>query len=426
MKKENGSMLLELLLLTSIIMMIFPIIYKQAIQRNERSVDNVLVEEMNTVSMALEKYIEEKGPNLSGSNTGKVYSVELEDLRESGLPDYIKNNQKTGNEYKLRIVKKNDKSGKSYLYGMVFASNPKFTPLRTRQISLALGEQGGYSESDILYGSYGTWIQNEGKLGLTTDDNSIILNTDIVKVRPEYLMRLHSEDRSQNTMFADLNMNNHDIFNLKRLFANQANFNQELTTRNLFAKNLEYLGLVKISALLKSESAVINNNLKLTGDAYLDVKDAILLENTGSFNEIELKDLNINNNLTIHGKIESKDTKLQLLVNGNSYFQNNTNVKAAEVDCIGYGSVVQNIFTQEIKDITSNQYSWNLLYKTFFTAGSVIVSEYKNLISLTKSKISEIDVGQYEFNKFLNDNQDIKSITDNLEKKYLEIENLLQ
>ncbi len=363
MKNYRGAMLLELLLMIAIIGTIFPILYRQNVERNHRAQDVAIVREMQMIQAALDQYIEDKEPQLIGTPGGAVYQVKLADLHNYGLTKQINNeNNKYGIQYSLRLIKTTDAKGRSFVQGLVVANNPNFSPLRTRQISLAVGERGGYAEQKQLYGSYGTWQQSSHLWNVNISENAVLMNTQLKSQKTDSLLRIASVNRSENTMDTDMDMNQHDIMDLGKLEPEVANFTEQVTAKNLNANVAEFSRFMTITKGLSIKNdAYVRGNLGLENQNIV-LSRGLVLQKDAYFKQVNTGVLRTNtlNLFTINAV---GGVKSELGVNQHLSI-NNGQVRAGSV-MVGYtGSIASRIVvSDEIRPYEGSQYFWNLKTK---------------------------------------------------------------
>ena len=209
---QRGSMLVELLLSVALMSLVVPFVFRYQQDAAIRAQNIAVTRQMDLIKSALERYIVENRAELLKTVGKNITRLEIADLYEYGLnetalPDITK--------YQLRVLKSADITGTSTLQGVIVYSTPEeITPLRTREIVAIGGDNMGFVDGTGAYGSFGVWRANMTELGVTPGD-AIIETTAVKRDNALYFWRVPSENKSDSTMLAPLNLGDHDIVDAK-------------------------------------------------------------------------------------------------------------------------------------------------------------------------------------------------------------------
>lgn len=295
-KNQNGGMLMELMISIALAAIIIPFVFRYQQTSILRARNVAVTKQMEHVQGALERYILEN-KNILMQPTGKnITRISIEDLIEYGLPDYIAENY--AKDYQLRILKTADKNDKSILQGIVILSDSDITPLRTREIVNLGGGKLGFVEGNNTYGGFGAYHINAKDFGFQ-DNKGLVGTTSTTRGTSEYLWRVPSDSENDSTMLSDLNLDAHDIRNVKFLDAYKAQFDEKLKIGKTVLNSLIFANRSTIDAIFATETAVVNG--ALTADSRnLNVNGTLTLSDSAKFSSFYTNDLYVNN-LTLSG-----------------------------------------------------------------------------------------------------------------------------
>ena len=172
-ENQKGGMLIELMMSIALAAIIIPFVFRYQQISVSRARNIAVVKQMENVQSALERYIVENKINLMKPTGKNITRIEIDDLVDYGLPEYIA--QTYSNDYQLRILKSADKSNKSILQGIVILSNSDITPLRTREIVNLGGGKFGFVEGNSTYGGFGAYRINASDFGVPQNRERIII-----------------------------------------------------------------------------------------------------------------------------------------------------------------------------------------------------------------------------------------------------------
>lgn len=243
----SGGMILEVILMISIIMMMYPIINQQTIKRKTKLRDMLIVKEISTIKQVFErfllKYVESFPKNttcnISLSNLkseckkGKIIPPEgfnsekefLEKVYSMGLPVGLgKGTNMLGQKYSVRVRRKSiKKSNVDVVEAIVIASgDEEVEDVTIRSIVRELGFSGGYIESNAIIGmnwfdtsnwKYSKEDGKEEKFG----DGTLINKLNPVRADKSLLVKYKTTSVLDNTMQTDMLLNNKDIKRVNKI-----------------------------------------------------------------------------------------------------------------------------------------------------------------------------------------------------------------
>ncbi|MBQ6110314.1 MAG: hypothetical protein IJL05_02955 [Alphaproteobacteria bacterium] len=354
---QHGGMLVELIMSISLAAIIIPFIFRYQQNAVVRARDVAVTKQMESVQNALERYIIENKTVLMQPVGKSIYRIKLDDLTEYGLPDYMA--EKFKEDYQLRILKSSDKNNKSTLQGIVILNNEKITPLRTREIVNLGGGKYGFIESDITYGGFGAFHANVADFGVS-NTKGIVGTTSVKRGNTEYLWRLPSDKKSDATMLSSLNLDGHDIINIRFLDANKAQFDEKLIAGKIATNSLVFTNRATLDSIFAANNSVVNG--ALTSDAkQIDVSGTVSLADSGKFSSFYTNDLYVNN-LNLNGfsvkSVTGKDSILKIIGDMDLILGH---VNATYVS-VGYtGSVTPQLsISDKIQDAKDSSYYWDI------------------------------------------------------------------
>jgi hypothetical protein len=156
----------------------------------------------------------------------------------------------------LRTVKSRDVGGRSYVQGVVVFDFPNMTPLRIRQIAALSGNQGGFADGQMVYGSFGTWQFPISQIEANVSSTSILARTKTFRSGGGYLHRLPSDNPLDATMQSDLDLGGHDVKDVRNLNSTSARFLDVLvtdsieTSRMSVSNRLDWTGAIEATDVL--------------------------------------------------------------------------------------------------------------------------------------------------------------------------------
>lgn len=354
---ERGGMLVELMLSVALAAIIIPFVFRYQETAVMRARNVAITKQMENVQNALERYIVEN-KNVLMKPTGKnIFRIKIEDLIDYGLPEYIA--QTYNDDFQLRILKSADKNNKSMLQGIVILSNSEITPLRTREIVNLGGGKFGFVEGNTTYGGFGAFHTNTSDFGIT-NSHGLVGITSTTRGNTEYLWRIPSENESDATMLSPLNLDGHDITNVKFFDSNKAQFDEKLKIGKTVVNSLMFSNRATIDAIYATNTAVVNG--AFTSDSrILNVSGTLSLADSARFSSFYTNDLYVNN-LTLNGfSISSSSGKSPLLKIVGDMDLIMGRVTASYVS-IGYtGSVTPQLnITNKIQDPKDSSFYWDI------------------------------------------------------------------
>jgi hypothetical protein len=228
-------MLLEVMLMVSIIMMVYPIINRQTSKQKSKMRDILIVKEISTIKTAFEKFLlryVEDIPNdictidlsmeelTAACDGGGFFPIGsdgvsiLQKVYGMGLPRNLgKGTNMLGQTYSVRVRKKKLKGNVDMVEAMVITKAVEdldVEDLTIRSIARELGFSGGYVEDDLIIGI--NWGSDPDTWGATEiEEQALISKLDPIQADKSLLVKYPSSRIEDNTMLTDILMNNNDI-----------------------------------------------------------------------------------------------------------------------------------------------------------------------------------------------------------------------
>lgn len=359
-KYQYGGMLIELMMTLALAAIIIPFVFRYQQTAVLRAKNIAVTKQMENVQNALERYIVENKTELMRPTGKNISSVEIDDLIDYGLPEYIVDNY--GDDYQLRVLKSADNNNKSVLQGIVIMSNKDISPLRTREIVNLGGGKFGFVEGKITYGGFGVFRANSADFGIK-DAHGLVGTTSAKRGNSEYLWRIQSENENDATMLSPLNLDGHDIKHVHFFDASKAQFDEKLKIGNLALNTLSFANRTTMDTIFTTNMAVING--ALTSDSRnMEISDTLSLADSAKFSSFYTNDLYVNT-LTLSGfsvsSTSDKPSSLKIIGDMDLVLGH---IRAAYVS-VGYtGSVTPYLnVTDKIQDPKDSGFYWDIKSK---------------------------------------------------------------
>ena len=357
---QRGGMLVELMMTIALAAIIIPFVFRYQETAVARAKNVAIVRQMENVQNALERYIVENKLELMRPTGKNISHVKIEDLIDYGLPEYIVNAY--GDDYQLRVLKSVDNKNKSTLQGIVILNNSDISPIRTREIVSLGGGKFGFVEGNMTYGGFGAFKGQASDFGIK-NTKGLVGTTNIKRDNSEYLWRLPSENESDATMASALNLDGHDIKNVRFLDAYKAQFEEKLKIGKLTTGSLVFANRSTVDAIYSTKMAIVNGALS-SDSKTLNVSGTVEIADSAKFTSFSTDELYVNT-LTLSGfsvsSSSGKPSKLRIagdmdLVLGR--------VSATYVS-VGYtGSVTPQLtISDKIQDSKDSSYYWDIKNK---------------------------------------------------------------
>lgn len=357
---QRGGMLVELMMTIALAAIIIPFVFRYQKTAVVRAKNIAITRQMENVQSALERYIVENKIDLMRPTGKNITRVKIEDLINYGLPEYIA--QTYGKDYQLRVLKSADNNNQAVLQGVVILNNADITPMRTREIVNLGGGKFGFVEGNTTYGGFGVFRNQASDFGIK-NTKGLIGTTNIKRGNTEYLWRVPSDDENDATMQSALNLDGHDIKNIRFLDAYKAQFEEKLKVGKLDVGTLVFANRSTVDAVFSANNAVING--ALTADSRtLNVNGTLSLADSAKFSSFYTNDLYVNN-LTLSGfsfsSASGKSAVLKIIGDMDLVLGR---IKATYVS-VGYtGSVTPQLtITDKIQDPKDSSYYWDVKNK---------------------------------------------------------------
>lgn len=359
-QNQHGGMLIELMMSIALAAMLIPFIFRYQENTITRARNIAVVKQMENVQQALERYIIENKSVLMKPVGKNIYRVRLSDLVNYGLAEDIVQTYK--NDFQLRVLKTSDKNDKSVLQGIVILNDEKITPLRTREIVNIGGDKFGFIEGGTTYGGFGAFHANTSDF-LIGDTKGIVGITSTTRGNNEYLWRVPSENKADSTMLSPLNLDGHDINNVRFLDASKAQFEEKLSVSKIAMNSLVFTNRSTLEAIYSTNTAFVNG--PLTADSkILTVSGTLSLADSAKFSSFSTNDLYVNN-MTLNGfsvnTSSGKEPTLKIIGDMDLIMGR---VNAGYVS-VGYtGSVTPRLSVSEkIQDAKDSSFYWDIKNK---------------------------------------------------------------
>ncbi len=354
---QRGGMLVELMMTICLAAIIIPFIFRYQQTAVVRARNIAITQQMETIQNVLEHYIIENKSVLMLPKGKHIFRVNLHDLVDYGLPEYIADSYKE--DYQLRIIKSLDKNNKSTVQGIVILNNNDISPLRTREIVNLGGGKIGFIEDGTTYGGFGAFHTNINDFGVQ-NTKGLVSTTSVKRGNTEYLWRVPSDKASDATMLSALNLDGHDIQNARFIEAFKAKFEEKIVAGMAVVNSLVFANRTTLDAAYETNSAVVNG--ALTADARtMNIDGTLSLADSGKFSSFKTDDLYVNN-LTLNGfsisATSDKDTTLKIVGDMDLVFGH----VIADYVTVGYtGSVTPKLIVSEkIQDTKDSSYYWDI------------------------------------------------------------------
>lgn len=357
---QRGGMLVELMMTIALAAIIIPFVFRYQETAISRARNVTITRQMENVQSALERYIVENKTELMRPKGKNISYVKIQDLIDYGLPEYIASTY--GDDYQLRVLKSSDNKNKSTLQGIIILTNNDISPLRTREIVNLGGGKFGFVEGNTTYGGFGAYRANASEFGIS-GAKGLVGITDIKRGNDEYLWRLPSDNENDATMLSPLNLDGHDITNVRFVDANKAQFEEKLKVGNLNLNSLVFANRATIDTIYSTNIAVINGALS-ADSRNLNVSGTLTLADSAKFSSFYTNDLYVNT-LTLSGfSVESESGKSSTLRVIGDMDLVLGRITATYVS-VGYtGSVTPQLnITDKIQDSKDSSFYWDIKNK---------------------------------------------------------------
>lgn len=355
---QRGGMLVELMMTIALSAIIIPFVFRYQETAVSRAKNIAITKQMETVQNALERYIVENKNDLMLPKGKNISRVEVKDLVDYGLPEYIA--EAYNDEYQLRVLKSADDKDKSTLQGIVILNDSEISPIRTREIVSLGGGKFGFVEGNLTYGGFGVFRGQASDFGIT-DSKGLVGTTDIKRGNSEYLWRIPSDNEKDATMLSELNLDGHDIKDVRFLDAYKAQFEEKLKIGKLTINSLMFANRATIDAIYSTDIAFVNGPLS-ADSRDLNVSGTLELADSAKFSSFSTNDLYVNtltlNGFSVSSSESGKPSKLQIMGDMDLVLGR---VSAAYVS-VGYtGSVTPQLnITDKIQDSKDSSFYWDI------------------------------------------------------------------
>ncbi len=209
--KSRGNMLVELLLSVALVAIALPFVFQYQHRAIKRSENILVARQMDSVQLALERYIIDNRIKLSNTIGRTIMRVDVKDLAPYGLDANLIENH--GDKYQLRVLKSVGAGAQTMLQGVVVLSDGDISPIRTREIMELSDNRRGVIDGTSTYGAFGTWRAAPADIGVDAT-SGIVTTTSVNRDNSLYLWRVPSDNASDATMLSALSLGGHDLTNV--------------------------------------------------------------------------------------------------------------------------------------------------------------------------------------------------------------------
>lgn len=353
---SHGGMLVELLLSIALAAMVIPFVFKYHQTAIERAQNIAVTRRMEMVQNALERYIVANREELMRTVGRNIVRVNITDLADYGLAPAIIDED--GTDYQLRVLKSGDATGQATLQGVIVWTRDDISPLRTRHIVNTGGDRTGFIEGNSAYGAFGAWRTYVSDIGVGTDDG-IVRTTNVTRGAPRYLWRVPSDDASDATMAAPLDLAGHNILDAAFFNARGAEFSETLNVGRLVAGDVVFQNRTTLDKAFESTTSTVSGTLS-ADSRNMNVAGKFSLADTGKFSNFTVNDLYASN-MTLSGFSISSDVDLAVLK-----VTERLDMSSGRIDAIfatvGFtGSITPRLVVRErIEDSVNSAYFWDV------------------------------------------------------------------
>lgn len=363
-RPSSGNMLVELVLSIALAVLIIPFIFQYQESAIVRAENVAIVKNMSSVQSVLERYIIENRETLLRTVGKNITRVSIEDLVQYGLPTFVTDN---ADKYQLRIIKSSDSTGSATLQGVVVYTSPDISPIRTREIVNMGGGSMGFVEGARAYGAFGAWRNDALDMGVGVSDG-IVGTTTVKRDSALYLWRIPSENLSDSTMIAPLNLGGHDITGAKFYDTLRLQLSENLTLNTLVSRDIIFENRTAIDAAYTSQTATVAGGLSADG-RNMEVSGLFQLADLGKFSTLEVSDLWVTN-LTLSGLSISAYDKNENAIPATINIAQTLDMTSGRIEAVyttvGFsGSITPRLVVHDkIEDSKNPAYYWNATDQT--------------------------------------------------------------
>ncbi len=352
--ESGGSMLIELLLSIALAVIVIPFIFKYQQNAIIRAQNIALTNEMTEIQVALERYIVANRQDLLKTVGRHIVRLDIEDLIEFGIPEYIIDNS---DKYQLRILKSADSIGAATLQGVIVRDSADIAPMRTREIVNLSGGDMGFIDGMRAHGTFGTWHADTVDIGVDVSDG-LVGTTSVKRDNAVYLWRLPSENVADSTMMSALNLGGHDIVNISVLNSDSLNFSGDMSALKIVADKIVFENRTTLDNSFNTASATVSGALSSDGRG-LEIEDTLTFTDVAKLSALDVQDLWVSN-LTLSGvSIEAEDDFAILKIN-QALDMTSGRVEAMFVTVGFAGSMTSRLVVHDkIADATKSEYFWD-------------------------------------------------------------------
>ncbi len=352
---SRGGMLVELMLCIALAMAIIPFVFRYQQNIVARAANIAVADEMARVQTALERYIMTNRAQLLRTVGRDIIRVNLEELLEYGLDQEMISKQ--SEKYQLRVLKSVGTNGRGTLQGIVVLADGDISPMRTREIANLSGGEIGFVDGRNTYGAFGAWRTDNVDLGVAVSDG-IVGTTSVNRDNAMYLWRVPSENSSDATMMADLNLGGHDVLQIKNVDTRSAEFQEIMTASEISADSLIFQNRTSIDNNYVTQNAMCSGILSSDARS-MQVEGNMYIADLAKFSSFTTNDLWVSN-LNLSGFSTSSASQAATIKINQTLDMTGGRVDALYATVGFSGSVSPRVVVkQQIRDSSNPDYFWD-------------------------------------------------------------------
>ncbi len=352
---SRGSMLVELLLSVALVAIALPFVFQYQHRAIRRSENILVTRQMDSVQLALERYIIDNRTKLSTSVGRDIIRVDIDDLLEYGLDINIVENR--GDKYQLRILKTPGANSQNMLQGVVVLTDGDITPLRTREIMELSDNRRGVVEGTSTYGAFGTWRATPADIGVDAS-SGIVGSTSVNRDNSLYLWRVPSDNTSDATMLSALSLGGHNLVNMSFFDMNNTTVQEISKFGTISASTAIFQNRTTIDGEFATVGATVSGMMSSDGNA-MEVTNTFRFANSGKFSNFTVSDLWVSN-LNLSGLSVYDTSSASVLKVSNVLDMMGGRIDAMSVTVGFAGSITPRlIVSSTIYDSTNPKFYWD-------------------------------------------------------------------
>jgi hypothetical protein len=258
--------LFEVIIMTGILIIIFPILNRNIRDRADSIRNELVLKDMTRIKSAVENFMERQADSLDFSENPMLEfsGMSLAIFECCGLPRNFRAKSVLNQEYMVKIRKIDDSlAGNEYDAIVIALGNPDIPDVRLRQIARASRGTAGYVEGDNIYGTSWQIPRLAWTAGTPLSRETLVVRTNFIKRKYQYISRVKADQAKMNT---DLYMGRHGINSVRQLGITHPDGEAEVTDLKLI--DLKDDTVPEISTQGHISKMSINDKITLGGNLY--------------------------------------------------------------------------------------------------------------------------------------------------------------